>query len=144
MAYEVNHYIPQFILKNFCNTDEKTINLLDILNFKVEKRNVDRSFYKKNFYDINPSVSEDPKVLEKMFGTLIESKLAPIIKKISLDQENFTLTRDELELFKNTLQFNDIATQVINPIIRKIIKETFYRNTPKNLAKRRTIFGNEK
>jgi hypothetical protein len=100
MAYEINHYIPQFILKNFCNIDEKTINLLDIINFKVEKRNVDRAFYKKNFYDIKPSVSEDPKALEKMFGTLLESKLAQIIKRITQDQANFTLTRYELELLK--------------------------------------------
>ena len=98
MPYNINHYIPKFILKNFCENDSKNINVLDMLNFSVEEQNISNAFSKLNFYDI--SNSDDPKELEKKFNEKLENKVAPIIKRIMESNQDFKICRWELELIK--------------------------------------------
>lgn len=47
MEYKVNHYIPQFVLRNFSDENNNKIKVLDLINFNVEQMNVKESFSKK-------------------------------------------------------------------------------------------------
>jgi hypothetical protein len=106
MAYKVNHYVPQFVLKNFCDEDDNKINLMDLIHFEVKHKSVKSTFSINNFYDLKAEVSQDPKKLEKLFGEKIESKMGLIIKKVNESPESFEITRKELEVIKKyiTLQ----------------------------------------
>jgi len=100
MLYKVNHYVPQFVLKNFCYENGNKIKLLDLINFNVEQKNIKKAFSKNNFYDLKTELSDDPKKIEKLFGAKIESKMGLIIKKVNESPESFDLPRDELEVIK--------------------------------------------
>lgn len=98
MAFNINHYIPKFILRNCCEEDSKKINLLDIINFSVYKESISAAFTMVDFYDIDNE--QDPKILEKKFNQKLENLVAPIIKKILESSKNFKVFRYELELIK--------------------------------------------
>jgi hypothetical protein len=46
MAYKVNHYIPQFVLRNFSADNDNKIKVLDLINFNAEQKNVKKAFFK--------------------------------------------------------------------------------------------------
>ena len=98
MPFSINHYIPKFILKTFCEEGTKNINLLDITCFNVYKENIAKAFTKIDFYDV--ADEDDPKTLEKKFNQKLENLVAPIIKKIIDSDDNFKIYRYELELIK--------------------------------------------
>lgn len=89
MAYENNHYIPQFILRRF----GQKINRYNVKTGELKiKGSVTNAFSKKNIY---------PEWLEKSLSEL-EAKFANLIdKKILNASEVVTLNRDEIWLIKN-------------------------------------------
>lgn len=121
MAYKVNHYIPQFVLRNFSDDNDNKIKVLDLINFNAEQKNVKKAFSQNNFYDLNEDLSEDPKKLEKLFGEKIESKMGLIIKKVNDSSESFELSRDELEVIKKYITIQRYR----NPINQSYYNESF-------------------
>lgn len=91
------HYIPQFILKNFSN-DNKTVKYFDIVENKnkiIEIRNV---FMEKHFYDDKINHIDFPQKIENDLSKY-ESEIAPIIKRF-LEKDSFYLTTEENEKLK--------------------------------------------
>ncbi len=121
MAYKVNHYIPQFVLRNFSDDNDNKIKVLDLINFNAEQKNVKKAFSQNNFYDLIEDLSEDPKKLEKLFGEKIESKMGLIIKKVNDSSESFELSRDELEVIKKYITIQRYR----NPINQSYYNEIF-------------------
>ena len=119
MEYKRNHYVPQFVLKNFSDGDDDKINMLDLINFTVEYKKIKKAFSKNNFYDLKPELSADSKKLEKLFGEKIESKMGSIIKKINESPKSFELTREELEIVKKYI----LIQRYRNPINQSFYNE---------------------
>lgn len=91
------HYIPQFILRNF-SSDNKTVKYFDIVENKhkiVEIRNV---FMEKHLYDDEINYEYCPQKIENNLSKY-ESEVAPIIKRF-LEKDFFYLTFDENEKLK--------------------------------------------
>lgn len=91
MSYENNHYIPQFILRQF----GETINVYDV-NARVLKRNQQtfRVFAEHRIY---------PAELEKDIGYKLEAPFAKLFHHKLMSGKNdakITLTRKELQLMK--------------------------------------------
>jgi len=122
MEYKRNHYVPQFVLKNFCDDNDDKIKMIDLINFTVEQKKIKKAFSKNNFYDLKPKMSDDPKKLEKLFGEKIESKMGPIIKKINGSTKSFELTREELETVKK---------YILIQCYRNPINQSFYNGPHK-------------
>ena len=99
--YDHNHYIPMFLLKGFATETANKKLKIQYVNTKdnvLEFRNIYSTFWKSRLYDIN---SEDPKVLEKLFSTVIENPVSAIIKRICSSKEShFSISRNELDILK--------------------------------------------
>lgn len=91
MAYENNHYVPQFILRQF----GKTINIFDVKNGTVKPNQQTYSvFAERKIY---------PPDLEKEIGYKVESPFAKLFHDKLMAGEcgsKITLTRKELQLMK--------------------------------------------
>lgn len=91
MAYENNHYIPQFILRQF----GETINVYDVRSREIKKdQQTFRIFSERKIY---------PAELEKDIGYKLESPFAKLFHdKLMLGQSGskITLTRKDLRLMK--------------------------------------------
>ena len=100
--YDHNHYIPMFLLRGFATETPKRKHKIKYVNTKeniVEFRNIFSTFWKSRLYDI-PS-SPDPKILEKLFGTVIENPVSSIIKRIcGANDSHFSISRKELDVLK--------------------------------------------
>lgn len=91
-----HHYIPQFILSNFCNENGQ-LNYWNINDSKLEKRNTLSVFMKKNMYRDELNHAENPVIIENQFS-YFEDEIARLINdKILTDSNYIILTRNELE-----------------------------------------------
>ena len=79
-----NHYIPQFLLKHFC--ENGTIQYCDIENRKVEARNTRSVFSEKGYY---PDELEHDlcNKIESQFSKLLNDKLAISRYKVTINSE---------------------------------------------------------
>lgn len=87
-----NHYIPQFIIKNF----SKTINVFDLDSGTIrEDRPSSKVFFKKNFY------TEE---VEKLLNANVEQPFHDLLEtKLTSEKKEIILTRQELFLIKKFL-----------------------------------------
>ena len=91
-----NHYIPQFILRNFCDENNQ-LNYWNISASTLEKRNTLSVFMIKNMYRDEINHFENPVVIENQFS-YFEEEISKLIKsKILIDSNKIVLTRLELE-----------------------------------------------
>ena len=79
-----NHYIPQFLLKHFC--ENGTIQYCDIENRKVEARNTRSVFSEKGYY---PDELEHDlcNKIESQFSKLLNDKLANARYKVTINSD---------------------------------------------------------
>ncbi len=93
-----SHYVPQFILKGFCNNDK--IIYCDINNKKTELRNTRSIFSEKGYY---PDTLEKDlcKKAEYLFANLFHNKLENA-------RNTLTLTADDLFVLKKYLIVSSI------------------------------------
>ena len=91
-----HHYIPQFILRNFCDENNQ-LNYWNISASTLEKRNTLSVFMIKNMYRDEINHFENPVVIENQFS-YFEEEISKLIKsKILIDSNKIILTRLELE-----------------------------------------------
>lgn len=91
-----HHYIPQFILRNFCDENNQ-LNYWNISASTLEKRNTLSVFMIKNMYRDEINHFENPVVIENQFS-YFEKEISKLIKsKILIDSNKIVLTRLELE-----------------------------------------------
>ena len=107
-----HHYIPQFILRNFCFDDNGNTFYKDIKSKKESVKQIRDIFMGRNLYrdTIN---SDNPIQIEEDFARF-ENEVAPIIKEKFLDSEEFILTRleeEKLKLFFALMAFRSKSTQ---------------------------------
>ncbi len=85
-----NHYIPQFLLKHFCEAG--LIQYCDIENKKVESRNTRSIFSEKGYY---------PDELEHDLCNKIESQFSKLLNdKLAVSRYKVTINSDEMFLLK--------------------------------------------
>lgn len=94
-----HHYIPQFILKNFCFDDEKHLNYYDISNNKFSVEETTNVFMVKNLYRDEVNYQDNPVQLENDLSKY-EMEISRIFKDKFLESNSFTLTIDEEERTK--------------------------------------------
>lgn len=85
-----NHYIPQFLLKHFC--EDGLIQYCDIENKKVESRNTRSIFSEKGYY---------PDELEHDLCNKIESQFSKMLNdKLAVSRYKVTINSDEMFILK--------------------------------------------
>ena len=88
-----SHYIPQFILRHFLNTEK--IQYCDLKNKKVESRNTKSVFSEKEYY---------PEYLERELCRHVESQFANLLNnKLAVSKYKFSLSPDEMFILKKYL-----------------------------------------
>lgn len=107
-----HHYIPQFILRNFCFDDNGNTLYKDVKSKKESDKQIRDIFMEKNLY--RDSINYDnPVQIEDDFACF-ENEVAPIIKEKFLASEEFVLTRlenEKLKLFFALMSFRSKSTQ---------------------------------
>jgi len=86
-----HHYVPQFLLKNFCN-DAKAVHVFDKHEQRQFAANVRNIASENYFYDLN--IDDSIISLEK-YITEIESAVAPLFKKINDEHSLAFLTESD-------------------------------------------------
>ncbi len=107
------HYVPQFLLRKFCSSDDKHIWCFDKIWMKSENKFISGVAFEKHFYDQVQGQKEDS--LEYLFQKA-ETDAAPIILKIIEKKDLNSLTIDEktvISLFI-TLQLNRTKSALKN------------------------------
>lgn len=106
--YRRHHYIPQFILKNFCNSNGEVIEYYDLKTKSVNTTKTREIFMDKDLYRdvIN---TDSPIQIEKNFSKY-ESEVSIIIKKLLIGKEiSLTIKEyDSLMLFLGLLGLRSI------------------------------------
>ena len=107
-----HHYIPQFILRNFCFDDNGNTFYKDVKNNKESIKQIRDIFMGKNLYrdTIN---NDNPVQIEDDFARF-ENEGARIIKEKFLESEEFVLTQyedEKLKLFFALMSFRSKSTQ---------------------------------
>jgi hypothetical protein len=115
MAHYVRqHFIPQFILRNYgVDTDKDNNDQIYVYSnyeFKIDRKIVADSYMVENLYDSNQF--DDIKKLEKDLGEYLEKIIAPVFKKLSNSNNEFVINRDELKLIKKYLLIQLYRTEV--------------------------------
>lgn len=109
-----NHYIPQFLLKHFC--EDGLIQYCDIENKKVESRNTRSIFSEKGYY---------PDELEHDLCNKIESQFSKLLNdKLAVSRYKVILNSDEMFILKKymivtALRYNSRELED-DPIISKL------------------------
>lgn len=128
-----HHYIPQFILRNFCFDGNGNTFYKDIKSKKESIKQIRDIFMEKNLYrdTIN---SNNPVQIEEDFARF-ENEVARIIKDRFLESEEIVLNRleyEKLKLFFALMSFRSRSTQEF--FKKKLSKESkkFYVNWQHN------------
>ena len=103
------HFIPQFILKNFCYDQSKNkVFFFQVGEDEYSSEYVSNVFMEKRLY----STAENPVEIEESLARF-EADIAPIFKKFTLDSEIcLTFAEDErLRIFLSLLAFRAVHTR---------------------------------
>ena len=106
------HYIPQFILKNFCFKND-LVNYFDVEENIFKIMSTRDIFMVKNLYNDNTNHSLFPQKIEIDLSGF-ESEVAIIINKKFLKENSFKLSKEEdnkLKLFFALMSFRNINTK---------------------------------
>ena len=91
-----HHYIPQFILRNFCFNDNNELYYYDKESQETTIKNTRDVFMEKNLYRDEINYSNNPTQIEKDLSRF-ENEVSQIINGRFLNDKEITLTFDEEE-----------------------------------------------
>lgn len=97
-----HHYIPQFILRNFTDTNGK-IYYWDMENNKLKKAKIRDIFMNLNMYRDEINHDDNPTYIEKSLS-IFENDIAKLIKEKFLNTSIIKITRKELESLRIYLE----------------------------------------
>ncbi|MBQ3901319.1 MAG: DUF4238 domain-containing protein, partial [Clostridia bacterium] len=109
-----HHYIPQFILRNFCD-DRQRLYYYDKSRGTVEKRKTSEVFMAYNLYRDEVNNSEDPVRIEKDFSNF-EREIAEILNDRFLKDNEIVISAEEdkkIKLFFALMGFRSKRTSGI-------------------------------
>lgn len=129
-----HHYIPQFILRNFCINDRSHLFYYDKKTSETSMRKTKEIFMVRNLYrdDIN-NIGSPTKIESDM--ARFESEVAQIITKRFLDKNDISITLDEdekLKIFFAIMAFRSKITSDKFGIGASDENKTFYSMYQKN------------
>lgn len=107
-----HHYIPQFILKNFCYDDKGHFYYYDISTGRAIKSDKKQVFMSKFLYSVDADTPEDRARIERDFGTF-EREVSEIIAPRFLEDKIIVISAEENEkllLFFALMGFRSINT----------------------------------
>ncbi|MCM1368659.1 MAG: DUF4238 domain-containing protein [Roseburia sp.] len=102
------HYIPQFILKNFyCDAQRSTVNFYDIETEKIDMQFVANTFKEDYLYS-----NAGDLIVENSLSRF-ELEVAPLFKRLSVESEiHLTMEEDDkLRIFLSLLAFRSVNTR---------------------------------
>lgn len=108
-----HHYIPQFILRNFCFDDNKHLNYYDICKNEVSIKETTEVFMERNLYRDEVNYEDNPVQLENDLAKY-EMEMSRIFKDRFLGADSFSLSIDEderLKLFLSIMSFRSKITR---------------------------------
>ena len=94
-----HHYIPQFILRNFCFDDRSHLFYYDKKTSEISERKTKEIFMARNLYRDDINNIENPTKIETDMARF-ESEVAKIIAERFLNEYEIPITRDEDEKLK--------------------------------------------
>ncbi len=110
-----SHFIPQFILRAFCEGDK--IQYMDLASKNVESRNPRSVFSEDGYY---------PEQLEHELCDKIERNFAPVHKKIISSRYKMILDANEMFLLKKYLLVASL--RIKSDELKQISTEDFFKN----------------
>lgn len=149
-----HHYIPQFILRNFYNSDN-LINYWDIETSKLETSNTKKIFMNVDMYRSEELYIDDPTQIEFNFS-IFECEIAKLIaEKVLINSKKIVIRRDELEKlrifisllsFRSNFRMEQYKNSLFDPETKEILMhyqpdgnfENLWKNELNILAKCRT------
>lgn len=129
-----HHYIPQFILRNFCFDDRNHLFYYDKKTSEIYKRKIQEIFMVRNLYRDDTNNIENPTKIESDLACF-ESEVAQIINKRFLDNNDILITLEEdekLKIFFAIMAFRSKATSDKFGIGASDENKTFYSKYQKN------------
>lgn len=108
-----HHYIPQFILRNFCFDDNKHLNYYDICKNEVSIKETTEVFMERNLYRDEVNYKDNPVQLENDLAKY-EMEMSRIFKDRFLGADSFSLSIDDderLKLFLSIMSFRSKITR---------------------------------
>ena len=130
----IHHYIPQFILRNFCFDDRRHLFYYDKKTSETSKRKTKEIFMVRNLYRDDINNIENPTKIESDMARF-ENEVAQIITKRFLDENDISITLDEdekLKLFFAIMAFRSKTTSDKFGIGASDENKTFYSMYQKN------------
>lgn len=97
-----HHYIPQFILRNFSNSDGQIL-YWDIKKNRLEKRNTKSVYMNFNMYRDEKNHPDNPTIIEFKLAEF-EREISKLIQDKLLKTEEIIITRAELEKLRIFMQ----------------------------------------
>lgn len=129
-----HHYIPQFILRNFCFDDRRHLFYFDKKTSKILKKTPKEIFMVRNLYYDDINNPDEPTKIEKDMARF-ESEVAQIITERFLNEDDIaiTLAEDEkLKLFFAIMAFRSKTTSNKFGIRASDESKVFYSMYQKN------------
>ncbi len=129
-----HHYIPQFILRNFCFDDKSHLFYYNKRTLEISKRKTKEIFMVRNLYRDDINNIENPMKIETDMARF-ESEVAQIIIKRFLYENEILITLDEdekLKLFFAIMAFRSKITSDKFGIEASVENKTFYSKYQKN------------
>lgn len=149
-----HHYIPQFILRNFYNSNN-LVNYWNIETSKLETRNTKKIFMNVDMYRSEQLNIDDPTQIEFNFS-IFECEIAKLIaEKGFINSKEIVIRRDELEKlrifisllsFRSNFRMEQYKNSFFDPETKEILMhyqpdgnfENLWKNELNILAKCRT------
>lgn len=88
------HYIPQFILKNFCFDDENNLYFYSMKDKEITIKNIRDIFMERRLYNSELVNPDDPTQIEKDFAKY-EQEIGKLIKEKIINKYEISLTLKE-------------------------------------------------
>lgn len=129
-----HHYIPQFILRNFCFSNNGLLSYYDKKTKKTSFERPNDVFMVKNLYRDEINSSYEPTKIEKDLA-LYENEVAPIIKNKFLNQKDIVLTLEENSKLKLFFAIMGLRSKRTNELFNSgLTKESvkFYQHYQEN------------
>lgn len=107
-----HHYIPQFILRNFCFDDKSHLFYFDKKTSEISERKTQGLFMVRNLYRDDKNNLDDPTKIEKDMSRF-EREVAQIISERFLNNNEVSITMEEdnkLKLFFAIMAFRSKVT----------------------------------
>ena len=130
-----HHYIPQFILKNFCIKESNCIWYFDKQSQRLSQAKTTDVFMVRNLYRDEINIPENPTEIEQELAKY-ENEISRILKEQFLSKKEIALTLEEDEKLKLFFAIMSFRSKVTNQMFGEYMTpeaQKHYKHYQKNL-----------